>query len=133
VLGQLRLGSLADEMVDELERERAEAAAQAAEREHTMRGLRREIANGEANLDNLLLAEVVNPDRIATLERTLGRKRADLAALAAPEPVAPVQRRLDAHQAASVRALLDNLAAAWPTMDGAERNDVIALVLERVE
>jgi DNA invertase Pin-like site-specific DNA recombinase len=133
VLGQLRLGELADEVVAELEQERADGVARTRKRDEDRRRLTREIATLETNLDTILQSEVVNPDRYARLEQTLSRKRAAFAALPDDEPAAPIARHLDAHQVATVRALLDNLEAIWPTMSGTGRNDLLSQFLERVE
>src|SRR5262249_7593890 len=63
VLSALRGGALADGVIAELERERADGAERTRVREEDRRRLVREIGNLEANLDTMLVAEVVNSER----------------------------------------------------------------------
>src|SRR5262249_13042452 len=69
--------------------------------------------------------------RYKQMEAGLAAKRQELADLDAEQP-APISRALSAHQAGSVKALLDGLDRSWPTLTSAAKADLLAIFLERI-
>ena len=96
------------------------------------RKLTREVAALEANLDALLASEVLAPERYAHMEAQITAKRTELVE-PDREPEPQLGRHLDAQQFATVRQLLDNLEARWPTLRGGVKNELLRFFLERIE
>ena len=132
ILSQLRLGPLAGDVIADLEQEQADSAARLAAREQARRRLAREVSALESNLEMLLQSELLTPERYRGMEEKIAAKRSELSDLDA-EPVPVMARHLDAQQAASVRQLLDNLEARWPSLSGGDRNDLLRLFLDRID
>lgn len=130
ILSKCSFDVYADEVLAELEAERASAKAKSRKAKQDRERILREIGTLEQNLDQAL-ASTIDQSRIGRIERLIGERRAELDQLEASGPPTG-QTILSEADIARIRAFLANIRKGWYRQTPELQNGFLRIILEKV-